>query len=130
MGILTDNDDKNTIILLSLNEEVVATLRLCLVPRDTANCLANLSESKSVITYRNIQGYQITSYDLLTLDSISGIWIKAGQQSVNLSIDELENLFVRFEDDRKLKAEERLHCRYQKYCMERKLWSLHVHRMW
>lgn len=104
VGILTDNDDKNTIILLSLNEEVVATLRLCLIPRDTANCLANLSESKSVITYRNIQGYQITSYDLLTLDSISGIWIKAWQQSANLSIDELENLFVRFEDDRKLKG--------------------------
>ncbi|WP_172380022.1 SAVED domain-containing protein [Vibrio sp. Vb339] len=104
VGILTDINDRNTIILLSLNEEVVATLRLCLEPRDTAKCLTDLSESKSFVTYRNIQGYQITSDDLLTLDSISGIWIEAVQQSANIQLNELENLFVRFEDDRKQKG--------------------------
>ncbi|WP_022940460.1 SAVED domain-containing protein [Psychromonas hadalis] len=104
VGFLTDKDDKNTIILLSLDEEMVATLRLCLEPSDVAKCLASLSKSKNEVTYRNIQGYQITSDDLLTLESISSTWIKAAQQSDNIPINELENLFTRFEDDRKLKG--------------------------
>ncbi|MDC9613060.1 SAVED domain-containing protein [Xenorhabdus khoisanae] len=104
VGILTDNNNENTVILLSLNEEVIATLRLCLEPRDTVCCLKNLSENKNVVIYRNIQGYQITSYDLLTLDSIGKIWITAEKQSANMPINELENLFDRFENDRKLKG--------------------------
>lgn len=104
VGLLTDKDDKNTIILLSLNEEVVATLRLCLEPSNAANCLANLSNKKYDVTYRNIQGYQINSDDLSSLNSIRKIWVSAVQQSDNIQVNKLENLFERFESDRKLKG--------------------------
>jgi hypothetical protein len=105
VGILTDNDGKNTIILLSFNGEVIATLRLCLEPHESVNSLmALLPDSKEHVTYRNIQGYQIESDDLLTLGTISRIWVKAAKQGAEFQINELGNLFSRFEDERKIKG--------------------------
>ncbi len=102
VGVLTDEGNKNTIILLCLIEEVVATFRLCLTPDETIKCLEKiLPEGKEHISFRNIQGYQIKSEDLLIFSSISAIWVRAENQSHDYLLFELEALFRDFEEGRK-----------------------------
>ncbi|KJY80281.1 SAVED domain-containing protein [Vibrio nigripulchritudo] len=104
IGILTDEGNKNTIILLILNEQLTASMRLCLEPNLIGCCIKDLSGEYGQVTYRCIQGYSITSDDLFHLDKIARIWGKAEAQSTPLNLDELELLFVRFEDERKEKG--------------------------
>lgn len=104
VGILTDEDDKNTIILLSLNEQITATLRLCLEPSTITTCLLGLFDGIGAYTYRNIQGYQITTDDLQSIELCAKIWATAEAQSSELNQDELKALFIRFEDERKEKG--------------------------
>ncbi|ORQ08938.1 hypothetical protein B7971_03305, partial [Vibrio cholerae] len=101
VGILTDEDDRNTIILLMLNEELSATMRLCLEPNVIKSCIKTLSAESETVTYRCLQGYAITRDDLTHLHSIASIWGKAEAQSAELTLDELESLFIRFEGKRK-----------------------------
>jgi hypothetical protein len=101
VGILTDEDDRNTIILLMLNEELSATMRLCLEPNVIKSCINTLSAESETVTYRCLQGYAITRDDLTHLHSIASIWGKAEAQSAELTLDELESLFIRFEGKRK-----------------------------
>ena len=102
VGVLTDEGNKNTIILLCLIEEVVATFRLCLTPDETIKCLEKiLPVGKEHISFRNIQGYQIKSEDLLIFSSISAIWVRAENQSHDYLLVELEALFRDFEEGRK-----------------------------
>lgn len=101
VGVLTDEGNRNIVILLMLGEELSATLRLCFEPKLTALCIKNLSSEQRNITYRCIQGYTITSDDLLHLESIKRIWLKASAQETELNLDEVESLFIRFESERK-----------------------------
>ncbi|MGP9768673.1 SAVED domain-containing protein [Halomonas sp. AOP13-D3-9] len=104
VGVLTDENNRNTVILLVCSESVVAALRLCLQPHDTAKCLSKLSVGKDFFIYRSAQGYQIKREDLLTLESIGSVWARAERQSANIKFKELKDLFVRFEDGRKQKG--------------------------
>ena len=101
IGIFSDDGDKNTIILLILDDVIVASLRLCLTSPVVSTAISHLQGSTSVIIYRNIQGYQITSQDLSSLDSISSLWVKVLGQSAYLNLNEVTSLFERFESDRK-----------------------------
>lgn len=101
VGILTDEDNKNTIILLFMSDSLVSTMRLCLEPDSTANCVKALSSDDETFTYRCIQGYSITNDELISLDALSSVWEKAESQSCILTLKELEPLFIRFEDERK-----------------------------
>ena len=101
IGIFSDDGDKNTIVLLIQDDVIVASLRLCLTPPVVSTAISHLQGSASIIIYRNIQGYQITTTDLSTLDSINSLWASVKNQSAYLKIEEVENLFERFESDRK-----------------------------
>lgn len=101
IGIFSDEGDKNTIILLIQDDVIVASIRLCLTPPVVATAISHLQGCSSIIIYRNIQGYQITTKDLSSLDSISSLWVKVLGQSAYLNIDEVTSLFERFESDRK-----------------------------
>ncbi|WP_095497394.1 SAVED domain-containing protein [Paraferrimonas haliotis] len=101
VGILTDEGDRNTIILLMLNEELTATMRLCLEPKLIKSCINTLSAGSETVTYRCLQGYAITRDDLIHLHSIASIWVKAEAQSAELTLGKLESLFTRFEEKRK-----------------------------
>lgn len=104
VGILTDESVSNTIILLISIDELAGALRLSLEPKLVANCLRNLAEEEGTVTYRCIQGHSVSSADLLHLESIAGMWVKAKEQSSELAQDEIEPLFNQFEDDRKEKG--------------------------
>lgn len=101
IGIFSDDGDKNTIILLIQDDVIIASLRLCLTPPVVATAISHLQGCQNIIIYRNIQGYQITSKDLSSLDFISSLWVKVLDQSANLNLDEVTHLFERFETDRK-----------------------------
>ena len=102
LGVLTDEGDKNTLILLISNDDVVGALRLCLTPSENATCMVKLlPEGKKHISFRNSQGYRITSDDLLTLDSINKIWTQAEPQKKDIQRNKIEALFKRFGHSRK-----------------------------
>lgn len=104
VGILTDEGVGNTIILLISNNDLAGAIRLSLEPIVVANCIKDLAEVDRTVIYRCIQGYSISSDDLLHLESIAGIWNKAKEQSTELTHDEIKKLFIRFEDNRKEKG--------------------------
>ncbi len=104
IGIFSDEGDKNTIILLIQDDLIVASLRLCLSSPVVSTAISHLQGSASVIIYRNIQGYQITTKDLSSLDSISSLWVSVSSQSAYLNLNEVTILFERFESDRKVKG--------------------------
>lgn len=104
VGILTDEGVGNTIILLVSNNELAGAIRLSLEPSVVANCMKDLAEEDRTAIYRCIQGYSISSDDLLHLESIADIWDKAKEQSTELTLEEIEALLIRFEDARKEKG--------------------------
>ena len=104
VGILTDEGNGNTVILLTLNHKIVATIRICLEPSLMSNCLKTLSMEGETVTYRCIQGYAITSDDFLYIEAIEAIWGTASTQSTESTQSEINELFVRFEDKRKEKG--------------------------
>lgn len=104
VGILTDEGVRNIIILLISNDELVSTVRLSLEPSLVASCLKSLIVEGKTVCYRCIQGYSISSDDLLHLELIASMWGKAKAQSAELAHDELEPLFIRFDGDRKEKG--------------------------
>lgn len=104
VGVLTDEGNGNTIILLTLNYKIIATMRICLEPLLMANCLKALSMEGETVTYRCIQGYEITSDDLSYIGAIEVIWETASAQSTESTQIEINELFVRFEDKRKRKG--------------------------
>ena len=104
VGIFTDEGNGNTIIILISKEVVIATLRLCFEPNIVTYCINDLITDGDSVTYRCIQGYQLTNEDLLNLESISKLWSKAEAQSVELNKDQIESLFLRFESERKEKG--------------------------
>lgn len=101
IGIFSDDGDKNTIILLIQDDVIVASLRVCLIPTVVTTAISHLQGSQNLIIYRNIQGHQITTKDLSTLDSINNLWMRVLDQSAYLDIDEVTALFERLESDRK-----------------------------
>ena len=101
VGILTDEGNRNTIILLMLRDELTATMRLCLEPNLINSCINTLSGESETVAYRCIQGHVITLDDLTHLHSIASIWANAEAQSTELKLDDLESLFIRFEGERK-----------------------------
>ncbi|MGB0834107.1 MAG: SAVED domain-containing protein [Psychrobium sp.] len=104
VGILSDEGNRNNILLLLNSTEVVATLRLSMTPKDVSSCICKLAKVDKPIEYRCIQGQNITRVELANIGSIDGLWFKASSQSKSLSTDRVEHLFVRFEDDRKKKG--------------------------
>lgn len=104
VGILTDEGNRNTIIILSLNNEVISSIRLSLNPIDTAKSLLSLSNGIDFITYRCIQGYELSKRDLISIESISHIWNISENQSTELKKDEIEPLFDRLDNNRREKG--------------------------
>jgi hypothetical protein len=101
VGIFSDEGEKNTIILLIQDDLIVASLRFCLPSPVVSTAISHLREGVNIITYRNIQGYQIIPKDLSSLESIGILWKKCEDQSAYFNIDEVTALFERFESDRK-----------------------------
>lgn len=101
VGILTDENNSNVIILLLLNAEVASSLRLCLEPSTINLCLTSLS---ATFIYRSIQNHLISLNDLNCLSTVSELWKEAKYQESILDKKELIELFNRFEDDRKIKG--------------------------
>jgi hypothetical protein len=101
VGILSDEGNRNNIVLLSNKDEAVATLRICMTPKDVSTCICNLAGVDKVIEYRCIQGRNITREELSNIGSIYDLWSEAALQSAVLARDKVEDLFIRFEGERK-----------------------------
>ncbi|MGK0272611.1 MAG: hypothetical protein ACI88H_003284 [Cocleimonas sp.] len=99
VGVLSDEGNKNTIILL-LTDDIQATLRLNINYSDYAKALKLLSVDTGSIQYRNWQGNNIETEMLLSFESINDIWTRSSNQSSELEESEIENLFLRFENER------------------------------
>lgn len=104
LGILTDENIQNTIILFISSTKLVGAMRLSLEPKIVIRCLKSLIKDDDTICYRCIQGYLISGNDILSLEAINTIWNKAKFQSTELTSEQLEPLFIRFENNRKEKG--------------------------
>ena len=99
VGILSDQDNKNTIIIL-LNGSSQAALRINLNASDSAKAIKLLSVGAKSVYYRNWQGNQINAEVLCSLEEINEIWDRVSNQSTELQASEIEKLFLRLEDER------------------------------
>jgi len=100
IGILTDEGNKNTIILLIGNHNLVAAFRCCLSADDNTKAILDLADREKSITHRCFQGNCITTDNLVSLGTIENLWSKVSEQSAELNSKEVGSLFESIETGR------------------------------
>ena len=98
VGILTDDENKATLVLLLANDEVVAMLRFCLSVEDSISAIDVLRPSSGKIFYGTWQGHTLTKDTICSLDTIKKVWKNIPDQITEMSTNDVRDYFQRIQD--------------------------------
>ncbi|WP_127019337.1 SAVED domain-containing protein [Rheinheimera mangrovi] len=98
LGVLTDMNGQNQVLVI-LEPNFKVSLRLNLPINEKRRALLKLG-AVTGIELRHLQGKQLTTNDINTLENLVGVWNQCEGQSTVLAIDELEAFLLRLVDGR------------------------------
>ena len=98
VGILVDEGNKATLILLLQNGNVVALLRICLPAEDSVKAIELFKRSSGSIFFGAWQGNALTTEMIHSTERINEIWRGIQAQVIEYSIVDVRNYFQRIEE--------------------------------
>ena len=98
IGILVDEGNKATLILLLENGDTVALLRFCLSVSDSARAVELLKQSNGRVFFGAWQGNTLTSEMIQSLEQINQVWRNIQAQVREYSTNEVKEYFRRVEE--------------------------------
>lgn len=108
VGIVTDQDNENTIVILLHNKEVVAALRFNLSPSESVDALQLLlAPNRSTFWYGYYQGYTLSKDEICSLAALTNIWTKISGQVVECNSQDILNYYQLLESDSNRKGRNR-----------------------
>lgn len=100
VGILTDQNNENTVIVLVQKDEVVAALRLNLSPSESVEALQLLLPSGCTdFLYGYYQGFALKREEIRSLADLTTVWRKIAGQIVECNPQEISKYFQLLEED-------------------------------
>ena len=101
VGILIDNAERPSavLIVLLLQDKVVAVCRHCLPPMDSVRALQAYAQNTKAIELRCCQAYKLLREDLTDLSSLSSVWQQTHPSIISLR--EVQCFFERLDRGRK-----------------------------
>jgi hypothetical protein len=102
IGFLTDERVKNQIFILS-SQDLKVSVRLNISVNDMTEALALIAPNDE-IEVRHLQGQQITSEQLGSIDSLSDVWKLCTAQSSTMSNNEVVSYIIRSAKNRTIKG--------------------------
>ncbi|WXG54949.1 MAG: SAVED domain-containing protein [Candidatus Sedimenticola sp. (ex Thyasira tokunagai)] len=99
VGILIDEGNKATLILLLNGQDISAVLRFCLSADDSARAIDLLRRASGKVYFGAWQGHILEHEEIHSLDDIQRIWLNIPDQIVVFSTDDVRDFFTRIEDE-------------------------------
>jgi hypothetical protein len=98
VGILVDEENKATLILLLQDGNVVAILRFCLSVEESIKAIQLFKKPSGMVFFGAWQGNMLTAEMIRSIEQISQIWGNIQAQVVEYLADDVRNYFQRIED--------------------------------
>lgn len=102
VGILIDEKQKATIILMLDDNNVLAVLRMCLSINDSVRAIEELSSPDKIIFFGCYQGHQFTQEQIRSRDEIERIWKRIPDQITKFTTNDIYSFFKRTEESSKI----------------------------
>lgn len=99
VGILVDQDNRATLILLLDGRIVSALLRFCLSPEDSVDAMEMLNRTGGNVFFGAWQGHTLTREAIHSLSEIQSIWQSIPEQIATYSDADLLRYFQRQEEE-------------------------------
>ncbi|MFT7151267.1 MAG: hypothetical protein ACI82Q_003146 [Nonlabens sp.] len=101
IGLLSDENNKNLLILLLNDNKPVSILRICISVDESMSAIQSLNSFNGAIYLGFYQGNNLKEQEVRSMATISEIWSSIHDQTTTLSIDELKVFFNRLETESK-----------------------------
>jgi hypothetical protein len=108
VGIVADQNNENTIVILLQKNEVVAVLRLNLSPSESVDALQLLLPShRTKFLYGYYQGFILSKEEICSLVTLTNIWNRISDQIVECDSQDILNYYQLIESDSSRKGRNR-----------------------
>jgi len=98
VGVLVDEGNKATLILLLQNGNVVALLRFCLSVEESVKAIELFKRASGKIFFGAWQGNELTTEMIHSTEQIDQVWQDIHAQVIDYSTEDVRNYFQRIED--------------------------------
>jgi hypothetical protein len=104
LGVLTDQDNKNTVVVLIDAGRVVAIFRINVSPEASSGVLQSLRKKGNRTLLGHYQGFELSQKQITSLTDLTEIWSKIRDQVVELTDLETSEFFTALEESSKKKG--------------------------
>ncbi len=104
IGLLTDEDNKNLVVLFLHKGIPVSVLRFCLDAESSVQVLFSLLSTNGRLFLGFYQGHELTKSEITDLNQLSRIWSDITNQTSPLNRDDLMSFYLKIQTDSKEKG--------------------------
>ena len=101
VGLLTDENNRNLIVLLLNGSKAVSAFRFCLSAEESVTALKGILEEKGNLYLGYFQSRNLDRDQITSLENLSSIWEKISDQSVLMNFENIKEFFIRLEEESK-----------------------------